>query len=284
MLLDRDQDDEDQWADCGPQEFETDSDRFVDCGPQVRYPDSDQWVDGGPQECEPDVCQLMSAGSVKYGSTVTRRDPRSMRRNQRRYKFKQVVQWLRTQDPVSRDGTHLPTPESGMEHDVFEPSGGVVPSTTSPGACIAPSPSESEPSSSRMANRRRSNNMAKKAFYDHLAASARDGQEEQVWTPSDVPDTAVALSALAPTSPSASLALTDQSSASMVVRQNDSSTVVAAAELTDAKPGIALCQQVSTLTVSVSVLPTSVVSPQPLSKNARKMQRRRANAALSDEN
>ena len=133
--------------------------------------------------------------------------------------------------------------------------------------------------------------MAKKAFYDHLAASARDGQEEQVWTPSDVPDTAVALSALAPTSPSTSPALTDQSSASMVVRQDDSSTVVAAAELTDERPRIALSQQVASLTVSalpmsaaVSTAPstaphTAVLDPHPeprLSKSARKFQKRKA--------
>ena len=146
-----------------------------------------------------------------------------------------------------------------MEHDVFGPSEQVDPSTTSSGACVVSSPSESEPSSCRMANRHRSNKMAKRAFYDQLAASAHDGQKEQVWAPSDMPDTAVALSVLAPASPSASSALPDQSSASVVVLQEDSLTVVAVAELTDARPETALSQQVASVTVSS--LPMSAASP-----------------------
>ena len=128
-----------------------------------------------------------------------------------------------------------------MEHDEFEPSGGVVPSTTSPGACIAPSPMmEVALSTSAMATRRRRNRVATKAFYDNLTASAHDGQDEQVWAPSDMSDTAVGLSAFVPTSPSVSPAPPDQSSASVVVRQDYSSTVLDAAEVTNARPGFAL--------------------------------------------
>ena len=107
--------------------------------------------------------------------------------------------------------------------------------------------------------------MAKRAFYDQLAASAHDGQKEQVWAPSDMPDTAVALSVLAPASPSASSALPDQSSASMVVQQDDFFTVVAAADLIVATPGIALPRQVDSLTVSAPHMSAAVsmVVPEP---------------------
>ena len=48
MLLDRDQDDEDQWVDqwvdCDPQEFETDYEQSVDFRPQEFEHDSDQAV------------------------------------------------------------------------------------------------------------------------------------------------------------------------------------------------------------------------------------------------
>ena len=128
-----------------------------------------------------------------------------------------------------------------MEHNSFEYSGLVDPSTTSPGACIALSPMmEVALSTSAMATRRRRNRVATKAFYDNLTASAHDGQDEQVWALSDISDAAVGLSAFVPTSPSVSPAPPYQSSASVVVLQDDFSTVVAAAELTDARPGIAL--------------------------------------------
>ena len=70
---------------------------------------------------------------------------------------------------------------------------------------------------------------------------------------------------LSPTSPSASPALPDQSSASMVVRQDDFSTVVAAADLIDATPGIALSQQVASLTVSALPMSAAVsgIVPEP---------------------
>ena len=127
-----------------------------------------------------------------------------MRKNQRRYEFKQAALWVRSKEPLFLAASHSPTPAAVMEHDVFRPSGRVDPSTTSPGFCIGPSPSISEPSSSKRANRRRSNRMATKAFYDNLTASAHDGQDEQVWAPSDMSDAAVGLFALVPTSPSAS--------------------------------------------------------------------------------
>ena len=60
VILEHDQVDEDQWVDCGPQEFETDYDQSVDFRPQEFEPDSDQWVDCRPEQCEPDVCQIMS--------------------------------------------------------------------------------------------------------------------------------------------------------------------------------------------------------------------------------
>ena len=116
-----------------------------------------------------------------------------------------------------------------------------------------------------MATRRRRNRVATKAFYDNLTASAHDGQDERVWALSDMSDAAVGFSALVPTSPSASPAPPDQSSASVVVLQDDSLTVVAVAELTDARPGIALSQQVASPTASALPMSAAVsmVVPEP---------------------
>ena len=130
-------------------------------------------------------------------------------------------------------------------------------------------------------------------MHDSLAASAHDGQDEQVWAPSDMSDAAVGLSASVPTSPSVSPAPPDQSSASVVVLQDDSLTVVAVAELTDARPGIALSQQVDSLTASALPMSAAVSSvgedqidlaPEKtcLSKNARKQRNRRIKSAIAN--
>ena len=108
-----------------------------------------------------------------------------------------------------------------MEHNAFKAGRGLSVASESEAQT-----SKISPPVGRMSNRRRRNNVARMALYDNLLASAH-GQVEREWVPSDMFDAVVDPFVLAPTCLTVSSALTDQSSASAVVLQDDPSVVVA---------------------------------------------------------